>query len=257
MRFLSAAHTDIGISKKNNQDAFGLKIAKTPKVNIAFAILCDGMGGLKNGELASAFVVNAFSKWFETELPLLIDDNMVNFDVIKKRWNEITLEQGQKIMQYGLSQNISLGTTLSAILIANNEYIFVQVGDSRIYKLNTTIQQLTKDHTVVAREIEQGRLTEEEAKVDSRKNILLQCVGASKTIVPDIEIGTLQEEDTFLLCSDGFRHEISSEEIFGVIAPPVLTSEQIMKKSLIDLIELNKSRNEKDNITAMLVKAIR
>lgn len=256
MRFLSATHTDVGITKKVNQDAFCLKIAKTPKANIAFAVLCDGMGGLKCGELASALVVNAFSKWFETELPEKIK-NGVDFNNIKTRWNEIVLDQGEKILGYGQSEGISLGTTLTGILLINNQYIFVQVGDSRIYKLSQKIRQLTKDHTLVSREVEQHRLTEAEAMVDKRKNILLQCVGASKTIIPDIETGTVQEGDVFILCSDGFRHEISDEEIFGVMGPAVLTSEKVMKKCLVDLVELNKSRNEKDNITALAIKAIK
>lgn len=256
MRFLSAAHTDVGISKKVNQDAFCLKIAKTPKTNIAFAVLCDGMGGLKCGELASALVVNAFSKWFENELPIILK-NGADFDAIKKRWNEIVLDQGQKILEYGQQEGMSLGTTLTGILMINNKYIYVQVGDSRIYRIGQQITQITKDHTLVSREVEQQRLTMAEAMVDKRKNILLQCVGASKTIVPDIEIGTLEEEEVFVLCSDGFRHEISNKEIFGVLAPSVLISEKMIKNCLVDLIELNKSRNEKDNITALAIKTIK
>ena len=170
MRFLSAAHTDVGISKKVNQDAFCLKIAKTPNANIAFTVLCDGMGGLKCGELASALVVNAFVKWFENELPLMMKSS-ADFEVIKKRWNEIVQEQGQKILEYGQSQGMSLGTTLTGLLIINNKYIFIQVGDSRLYKLSQQITQLTKDHTLISREIEQHRLTVEEAMTDKRKNI--------------------------------------------------------------------------------------
>lgn len=256
MRFLSAAHTDVGIAKKVNQDAFCLKIARTPKANIAFAVLCDGMGGLKCGELASALVVNAFSKWFESEFSETIK-NGVDLNAIKTRWHQIVLDQGEKILGYGQSEGISLGTTLTGLLIINDQYIFVQVGDSRIYRLSQNISQITKDHTLVSHEVELHKLTEAEAINDKRKNILLQCVGASKTIVPDIEIGTLTEGQVFLLCSDGFRHEISSEEIFGVMAPTVLTSEKVMKKCLVDLVELNKSRNEKDNITVLAIKAIK
>lgn len=256
MKFMSAAHTDIGISKQINQDAFGLKIAKYHNKNIAFAILCDGMGGLKNGERASAFVVNIFSRWFETEFPALLNDGRIDLGKIKDRWNEIVVDQGKKIMAYGQSLGISLGTTLSAILIVDNEYIFVQVGDSRIYKINDSVLQITKDQTVVAREVEMGRLTPEQAKNDSRKNVLLQCIGASKVIVPEIQTGMISANDVFLLCSDGFRHVITEEEMYGVVAPKVLTSEKVMKKSLMDLIELNKSRQEKDNITALLVKVV-
>lgn len=256
MRFLSAAHTDVGISKKINQDAFCLKIARTPTTNIAFAVMCDGMGGLNNGEYASALVVNAFSSWFEKELPSVADNNM-NMENVTARWRELVLDQGEKILRYGQSRNISLGTTVTALLIVNDKYANIHVGDSRLYKITNAMHQLTKDQTVAAHEIEQQRMTVTEAKTDRRSSILLQCVGASKVIEPDVQTGTLSENDAFMLCSDGFRHQISNEEMYGVIAPHLLTSEKVMKKSLIDLVELSKSRNEKDNITAILVKAIR
>lgn len=256
MRFLSEAHTDIGITKKINQDAYCMKIASTKKSNIAFAVLCDGMGGLKSGELASAFVVNAYSNWFENELPAMLMGTL-DFTKIQCRWNELAVNLGKKIMEYGKSKGISLGTTLTAILMIDNKYIYIQVGDSRIYQINSVgIKQITKDHTVIAHEIEQKRLTEEEAKHDARRNVLLQCIGASRTVVPDIQTGIIQENDVFMICSDGFRHKVVEEEMYGIMAPSLLTSERMMKKSLIDLVELNKSRKENDNITALLIKAI-
>lgn len=255
MNFLSSVHTDIGISKKVNQDAFCLKVAKTPKANIAFAVMCDGMGGLTKGELASAYVVNAFSDWFENEFPKMIGD-YINFQMIKDRWNAIALEQNQRIMNKGQLQNSSMGTTLTALLLVNNDYLFIHVGDSRIYKINSGLMQLTNDQTVVARDVALKRITEKQALKDKRKNVLLQCVGASKTLTPEFGNGKVLPNDVFLLCSDGFRHEVSSEELIGILSPHLLTDERIMKKSLVDLMELNKSRGEKDNITAMLIKCI-
>ena len=256
MRFLAAAHTDVGLTKKINQDAFCVKIARTPVSNIAFAVMCDGMGGLNNGEYASALVVNAFSKWFENELPSVADKNLYMTNVTA-RWKEIVLDQGKKILEYGQSHGISLGTTLTALLIVNDKYACIHVGDSRLYKISDGMHQLTKDQTVAAYEIEQHRMTLAEAKTDRRSSILLQCVGAAKVIEPEMQTGTLSENDAFMLCSDGFRHQISEEEMFGVFAPSLLTSEKVMKKSLVDLVELNKSRNERDNITALLIKAIK
>ncbi len=255
MRFLSVAHTDTGISKRINQDAFCLKIAKTPSANIAFAVLCDGMGGLNNGEFASALVVNAFSNWFENEFPAIASKD-VDLKTVTSRWNDIVQDQGRKILDYGSSRNSSLGTTLTAILIINNRFAGIHVGDSRLYKISDAMHQLTKDQTVAAHEIEQQRMTVDEAKNDRRSSVLLQCVGASKVIVPDIIEGTVNENEAFMLCSDGFRHKVSDEEMYGVIAPHLLTSEKVMKKSLVDLVELNKSREEKDNITTILIKAI-
>lgn len=255
MRYLTAAHTDIGTTKKINQDAFTLKVAKTPKYNLCFAVMCDGMGGLKLGELASASVVNAFSVWFEQELPVMLEKKF-DIEKVKSRWNQIAVSQGKKIMEYGKNHGISLGTTLSAILLIGNQYITIHVGDSRIYKINNGISQITKDHTFVANEVEHKRMTQKQAETDSRKNILLQCIGASQEINCEIKSGTFSENEEFLLCSDGFRHEISSDEIYGVLAPDVMTSEKIMRKYLVELIKLNKERNEKDNITAILIKSI-
>ena len=255
MRFLSVAHTDVGISKKINQDAFCLKIAKVPNANIAFAVMCDGMGGLNNGEYASALVVNAFSNWFENEFPGIADKDL-QLHRVTQRWKEIVQDQGRKILEYGQSRGISLGTTLTALLIINDKFAVIHVGDSRLYKISDAMHQLTKDQTVAAFEVEQQRMTLAEAKNDRRSSILLQCVGASKVIEPEVQVGTLTENEAFMLCSDGFRHCVSDEEMYGIIAPGLLTSEKVMKKSLVDLVELNKSRDEKDNITAILIKAI-
>lgn len=255
MRFLATAYTDVGKTKKVNQDAFCIKTAKTPRGNIAFAVMCDGMGGLNNGELASAFVVNAFSNWFENELPLMMNGT-IDLKVISARWNAIIQEQGKKILDYGAQRAISLGTTLTAVLIIENDFICAHVGDSRLYLIDNAMHQLTKDQTVAAMEIEQKRMTVEEAKNDRRSSILLQCIGASKVIVPEIFVGKIAVENAMMLCSDGFRHHISEEEMYGVMAPSVLTSEKVMKNSLIDLVELDKQRNERDNITALLIKTI-
>ncbi len=256
MRFLSAAHTDVGTIKKVNQDAFCLKMASTPSKNIAFAVLCDGMGGLKMGELASAFVVNAFSDWFENVFPKNLD-NGFQPNKIQKQWTDIILKQNDLIKAYGQNQGFSLGTTVTVLLVHDDCYISIHVGDSRLYKIDKSINQITKDHTLVALEVEQNKITVDQAKTDKRKNVLLQCVGASNVVTPDFKTGKVSENDVFMLCSDGFRHEITEEEFYGVLAPDVLTSEQIMKKSLVDLINLNKSRGENDNITSIVIKCIK
>ncbi len=251
--FLSAAHTDVGTAKKVNQDAFCLKTARTPNKNIAFAVLCDGMGGLKNGELASALIVNEFSNWFEVDLPNMIEAGAQLTD-IQNYWNKLIAEKSSRIMRYGDEHGISLGTTLTAVLVIDRDYLFAQVGDSRLYQINNTIVQITKDQTVVAREVEQHRLTLDQARVDKRKNILLQCIGASKNVRPEYGIGRLNLGDELMLCSDGFRHEVREEEMLGVLSPMIHNSERTMKQGLIDLIETNKARGERDNITAILLK---
>ncbi len=255
MKFLTAAHTDIGNIKEKNQDAYCLETASACGKNLAFAVLCDGMGGLHSGELASAFVVNAYTYWFETELPALIKSG-VSMASVERRWKEIASEQGEKILHYGQSRGIELGTTLTAVLLIESDFIYAQVGDSRMYQLGNCIWQVTKDQSLVAREVELGHLTLEEARQDLRQNILLQCIGASSEVTAVTGFGILEDGDALLLCSDGFRHQISDEEIFGVLAPSLMNEESVIENSLIDLVELNKFRGEQDNITALLIKGV-
>ena len=255
VNFLSAAHTDTGIVKTINQDAFCLKTARTPNMNIALAVLCDGMGGLKSGELASALIVNEFSSWFENSLPDRVAAGR-QLSNIRDEWDRMIVEKSNRIMRYGDEHGISLGTTLTAVLLFDREYLFAQVGDSRLYKLSSEIVQLTRDQTVVAREVEQHRLTPEQARVDKRKNILLQCVGASKNVQPEYGFGRINLGEAFLLCSDGFRHEVREEEMLGVLSPALHQEERTMKQGLIDLIETNKARGERDNITSIMIKVI-
>ena len=131
------------------------------------------------------------------------------------------------------------------------------VGDSRVYKItDSSIETLTLDQTLMAEMVRNGRMTQEEAERDPRRNMLLQCIGASKTVNPDFVDGTVSENECYMLCSDGFRHMITEDEIKAAFAPSVNTTEEQMKSNIIKLIELNKERNETDNISAILIKTV-
>ena len=97
-------------------------------------------------------------------------------------------------------------------------------------------------------------MTPEEAETDSRRNVLLQCVGASDAVYPDMFFGETAHDAIYMLCSDGFRHEITSEEIFEKLQPSVVFDDYTMQQNTISLIELNKQRRERDNITVALVR---
>ena len=163
MNFYVAAKSDIGKVKKVNQDSYCIKSAATAIGNLVMAVICDGMGGLEQGEVASTRVVMAFQRWFETRLPKLIPHFQI--EQVKNDWSDLVEQQNKKILRYGEEQNIKLGTTLTAILLVD-EYMLLSchVGDSRLYRITREAEVLTADHTWVAREIKQQRMTEEEAK---------------------------------------------------------------------------------------------
>ena len=255
MKYLIGANTDIGVKRKTNQDALTVKVAKYENDEIAFAVLCDGMGGLEHGELASATVISRMSDWFTGEYPLMINKDDVWDDIILD-WRRIFEELNQGLVRYGDNVGEKLGTTCVVILIRNGKYVLGNVGDSRIYKISDTITQLTKDQSLIAREIDAGRLTKEDAKKDSRKNVLLQCIGANNNIAPELKKGDIKKGDIILLCSDGFIHEITDYEIEKYLIPDELTSREMIDERITKLIKLNIERQEKDNISAAVIKLI-
>ena len=99
-------------------------------------------------------------------------------------------------------------------------------------------------------------MTYEEASNDPRKNVLLQCVGASKNVVPQLLQGKVKANSVFMFCSDGFRHVLSDEEMFDCFNPSKLVDLHAMEEKSRYLIDLVKSRQEKDNITVALLKSI-
>jgi len=258
MKYKIAVQTDTGIKKETNQDSYCVKEAATDNGTILMAVVCDGMGGLAKGELASATLIKAFSDWFENDLPEILNEYDLLGEV-EYQWNKIVRKQNQSIASYGRRLGIRLGTTVTVMLVLPNcQYIIAHVGDCRAYKItNDNVIKLTEDQTVVAREIKQGRLTPEQAQEDPRRNILLQCVGASKMVIPAFYYGSVLENECYLLCSDGFRHVITEAEIFEAFAPQKNENEAQMNECVAKLIELNKFRHENDNITALLIKSVR
>lgn len=99
-----------------------------------------------------------------------------------------------------------------------------------------------------------GHMTEQEAEQDSRRNVLLQCVGASDEVYPDMFFGDVQTNAVYMLCSDGFRHEITPNEIFEKLQPGALLDEYAMQDHAQALIDTNKQRQERDNISVALVR---
>ena len=253
MRFIATADTDIGISKDTNQDSVLIKHATADGKEILLAVVCDGMGGLSKGELASATVIRAFAKWFDEELPFELEN--VDLQVIGAKWSLLLKELNAQILEYSKENSIEgVGTTFSGILFIDDQYVIGHVGDTRIYHIGSSMTQLTTDQTFVAREISRGTMTLEQAKTDKRRNLLLQCIGASKVVEPQIICGKT-EKGAYMLCSDGFRHEITEAEIYESLNPINLMNKDAMHNNAKYLIEQNKSREGKDNISVLLIKA--
>lgn len=257
MEYLLSYHTDAGRVKKVNQDSLLLQSAWFKGEQIVLAVLCDGMGGLEKGEAASASVVCRFARWFRQEFPAALKKGHKKLEArVLSAWSSILEQEAEAIGAYGRRHGIMMGTTATAMLFAGSAYYIVHVGDGRVYELGDGLRQLTKDQTLAEREVEEGRLAKREAESDSRQNVLLQSVGAGGRPVPVFIRGTVRKGGVYLLCSDGFRHKASPEELLQAFHPSVLAGEADMRMSCVNMTELDKARGETDNISVIAVKAV-
>jgi len=253
MEFYISGSTNSGIKKDTNDDSFFVKRMKTSIGNVVFACVCDGMGGLEKGDLASATVVYSFDEWLHHELPMLTT-RKIDEDVLAEQWQKIIEKDNEKIRAYGQEQSISLGTTLTALLLTEKRYYAVNVGDTRAYRIKgKKLNQITKDHSLVQHEIDNKRMTVEAAKTARIKNVLTQCIGVKEAVYPDFYFGKTTKDTTFFLCTDGFRHKLTDEEMVDNLSARNFTTEDDMKGKEELLIGYNMERRESDNITVVTV----
>lgn len=253
MKYIAAADSDIGISKSVNQDSVCAITADTDSGKAAMIMICDGMGGLSKGELASAAAVRSFADWFENELPYLLSP-LVWEDIAKAVIAQLR-GVNDRLVEYGAREDIRLGTTVTGILAVGTKYMTFHVGDTRIYKISSRLSLLTDDHTFVNREIKRGNMTPEQAKTDPRRNALVQCVGVNGELAPDVKFGDIEDGANYMICSDGFRHKITDKEIYDALSPRIVTTKTAMQAKMRELIETVKERVERDNISAVMFRA--
>lgn len=257
MHYEIAYHTDVGIRKNINQDSMCAVIADSSYGEICLAALCDGMGGIQLGEEASGRTVYRIRNWFRETFPGLLQTYGVDFGVFQRSLNEEICRIDEEIRDYARQQKLKMGTTLTLVLLIGQEYLIAQLGDSRAYLLSDTIQMLTEDQSYVYREYLQGHITLAQARVHPKRNLLLQCIGGTKEAVPTFTSGTLNWNDRMLLCSDGFIHENSDEEIFRNLSAAKVKDKQKLHNALISMVEKAKGQGERDNISAMTVSIMK
>lgn len=253
MHFLSACHTSTGVHKSCNQDALLLQHADTPNGTVVLAVVCDGLGGLKRGEVASAAAVRSFSDWFQYIYPEFMTQVNIS-DILLESWYQMLALLNKSIQEYGVSSHLEIGTTVEALLLTQRRYYILHVGDCRVYCKDTKMKQLTKDQTYLQQQVDRGLMTQEQAAKDLRGNVILQCVGASRYLEPDFLEGEIRAGQSFLLCSDGFRHMQSVEEISDGLVISLTDGEAQMEERLLMMTARCRKRGEEDDISSIWVQ---
>lgn len=238
-----AAKTDKGSLRPDNQDAFLYGIIHD---NCAWITVCDGMGGSAAGNVASQNTVNLLSKSFEENIKPTIKPETAEkllLQTINSANSAIYRMAEDKEEYHGM------GTTVVAAIIMNGTVKLANVGDSRAYYIEQgNIRQLTTDHSIVQTMVENGQLTEDEAKIHPNKNIITRAVGVKPHVDVDIYDCTLQNGGTLLLCSDGLSNGLDDAKIAEIVENTPF--EQAAQKLIDTAIE----NGSTDNITVALVQ---
>jgi len=252
MEYISSAYTDKGNVKKTNEDSLSVRIASLDQGQVLMAVVCDGVGGFAKGELASGMVVQGFNHWFEHDLEQLM--KAFTWKALAQEWRSLINRLNDQIVDYGFEHHITIGTTVAATLMFQQKALVLNVGDSRVYRIRESLEQLTKDQSLVQFEVDHGRLEVGDMEKDPRRNLLLQCVGAKRILHPALTMETVESNRIWFLCSDGFRHTLTEKEIVQALALKKLQTTEMMRKQLSKLVKKIKSRKERDNISVIAIK---
>jgi PPM family protein phosphatase len=233
--------TDAGLVRPNNEDIFVID------AQARFGLVADGMGGAAAGETASQLFAQAAIERFSSHDP-------VNEQAAVERVQQVFSLANDRILEHVARhpQHDGMGCTAELITFTPNSYVIGHMGDSRTYRWRqNSLRQLTKDHSLVQSQIDQGLISEAQARTHGMRNVILRAVGVRPDPALDILRGPIFSGDLFLLCSDGLTDLVDDAAIADFLAH----SDSIAQKSL-KLIDIAKQAGGKDNITVMIAKVL-
>lgn len=236
--------TDPGCVRSQNQDAH--QLTKLDR-NTMLCVVCDGMGGAKSGNIASSLAVDVFTQEMKRNYHSGMDMETVDQTLQRavKLANFTVFDQSRQFEEFS-----GMGTTLVAALIRGRQVTVANVGDSRVYRVNTDgIWQITEDHSLVQLMIQRGELTPERARNFPGKNYITRAIGTEPTVQCDIFHLDLQRGDCLLLCSDGLTNLVDDQEILFEIVHGVSKKHCCQR-----LLDIAKNRGAPDNVTSILVQ---
>lgn len=244
-------YSDIGRRSSQQDAAMVSESYEYIESQRVIAILCDGMGGLKGGDLASKYCVKKLYEMFcnvnaEKDIPRFYS-MMVN-----------AMDQHVKQMETADGKPLGAGTTLVSIAIENGDLYWASVGDSRLYIISDSdIMCLTKDHNyqmLLERQVMQGQISREKAAKHPKREALLSYIGQGGVKYVDIPIRPLRLRggDRLLLCSDGLYRSLQESEMADIIR----RAEDDMEAAARNLVRraVGKGKSNQDNTTAVVVK---
>lgn len=239
LQLIVSTGLDVGLKRrgKPNEDSLlalqNTRFLRGNACPVGLFVVADGMGGHENGQEASNLVTQSLSK---SVMPAVIygptDDNYA--ELLAEGVHHANLEVYQRNRQAG----VDMGTTIVAALVINTTAYIVSAGDSRVYlyRSSSGLTQITRDHSTVARLVENGLIKPEEVYTHPRRNEIYRSLGHHPSEDLDKFILALQPDDVLMLCSDGLWEMVRDHDIQDIIAntasQPTQTSAALVQAAL-------------------------
>ncbi len=285
LRLTAADKSDVGKQRDQNEDCAYKRIESSEEGDKGLFIVADGMGGYKAGEVASKLAIETISQKLDNFFKPIADQQTIKLDLaevkeagkkqapvaqenpkqktrkLKETAVSFAVEDQLKtaiqqantaIIRYGEKQSSArgLGSTVTAVLVQNDNAYVANVGDSRTYLLRKgKLTPMTRDHSLVARLVESNQIAADEVYTHPQRNLIYRSLGAGhKSVEVDIFHETLQPKDSLLLCSDGLWEMVREQDLLKL-----LSEESSPQKICDQLIDLANANGGEDNITAVVV----
>jgi len=248
-----AGLSDVGMHRTHNEDTIG----SDPQLGLA--VLADGMGGYKAGEVASAIAVNLVIEEVRQGVHRIgrseVDDatGLYRETLLLK---EAIDKANRTIHQTAKSQPQckGMGTTLVSVLFYDDRMTVGHVGDSRLYRMRGDVfEQITVDHSLLQELVDKGFYTPDQARESLNKNLVTRAVGIEEEVKPDLQEEPVEPGDTFLLCSDGLSDLVTDGEMHSTLKEYGHNLEEAASV----LVRMANENGGKDNVSVILARALK
>jgi len=255
MKLTAFGITDIGKVRTNNEDGFVIRdlmedATLDPPAMIAKAVgksgillaVCDGMGGHKAGEVASALALETLAQEMQQ-----LGETCPRPQLFGRAVEAVNLRVWQEASLH--PKLAGMGTTLTAALVCEGRALIAHIGDSRAYFDRAgRVQQITKDQSIAATLVASGQMTEEQAEETPFRHVLLQAIGTKEKVEVALDGVQLVKGDLLLLCSDGLSNKITLEDLREQL------KQEDLKACADSLVALANERGGEDNITVVIAR---
>ena len=238
------AKTDVGIMRQMNQDYCYINLEQEGLLPNLF-IVADGMGGHNAGDFASRFCVEKFVELVRNAGTGVVSKLSFLENAIRETNEQLIIKATENPELEGM------GTTFVAATVSeNNEMDVLNIGDSRLYLIDSQIHQITEDHSLVMEMVKNGEIKKEEARFHPKKNVVTRAISAIGIVIPDMFRVPVKQGDIILLCSDGLSNMVADNEIYDIINE----NRNDMNTCADILIDRANKNGGKDNISVVLIK---